>query len=98
MSRRALALAVVLAPSAAAILAACSLTDTSGLSSGATIAPEGGDAPVADASPFDAAPVADASLDGGPDAAKDPTLLGEYSFEDPPGQNARDTSGNGHDG
>jgi hypothetical protein len=87
MSRRAVACVA-----ACALIAACSLTDTSGLSDGPSGAPDAGDAAVLDA--VAEAPL-DAPADTGPDAAKDPTLLAEYSFEDPVGSTTvKDTSGN----
>ena len=77
---------------ATCMLLACSLSvSTSGLSGGDVPAQqgEGGDVSV---------PAAeggiDAAGDGGPDAARDPSLVSELLFEDPPGSlMARDTSG-----
>jgi hypothetical protein len=94
MSRRALACLSVCA-CVNALLVACSLTvDTSGLAGPGNVVPDSGDASVVDAT-------AEASVDGSPvvdagrDAARDPSLVAEYSFEEQPGATtSRDSSGN----
>ena len=90
MSRRSLACVT----SGAFVLVGCSLiVDTSGLSGAAGILPDGGDASASDATASDAAH--DAVVDAGRDAAKDPSLVAEYSFEEPVGSTTSpDTSGN----
>lgn len=86
-------MALVVVPSLVVSGVACSLvTDTSGLSSGGA-APRDAGGP--DGSPEGSA--ADARADG-PDAGRDPALVGEWLLEEKTGTTARDTSGHGHDG
>lgn len=79
---------------AGVLLFACSLAvSTSGLSSDVGPSQEGGEAASSDA------PSDSQRGDAGADAARDPSLVGEYSFEDPVGGiTARDTSGYEHHG
>lgn len=97
MSRRAIVGAS--AACAAILLGACSLAvSTSGLSGGADPALDGGGGPDATTGASETG-TADAIVpDSDPDAPGDPSLLAEYSFEDPPGSTVHDSSGNGHDG
>ncbi len=97
MSRRALVCVPLGALAYASwALVACSLAvDTSGLSGASAVTPEGGDGSpsVIDAMTMDAP--GDAVADAGRDAAKDPSLVAEYSFEEQPGATtSRDSSGN----
>ncbi len=93
MTRR--ALVTMTAASSAVLLTACSLlVSTSDLSSPADAASIDGSSGGGDAAADALTPIMDATSESDVDAARDPHLLAEYSFEDAPGQIAHDTSGN----
>ncbi|MDB5219469.1 MAG: hypothetical protein JWO86_7396 [Myxococcaceae bacterium] len=97
MSRR--AIVWTSATCAAILLGACSLTvSTSGLSGGADPSLDGGAAMTDGAVAGEGGSVEASVVDAALDAPHDPSLLGEYSFEDPSGFSVHDSSGNGHDG
>jgi hypothetical protein len=83
------------------VLSACSLlVSTTGLAGSGEPSADGGDAP-RPVMPLGEAGGDGAGGDGGQataDAARDPDLLAEYSFEDPAGGKVHDSSGNAYDG
>jgi hypothetical protein len=99
MRRRALLFAAtfVCAPGAVGTMAACSFVSTDGLTGGTVDAAlADGSVPAADTSvPTDARDASDTNAPDSADAARDPSLIAEYSFEDPDGPTALDTSGKG---
>jgi hypothetical protein len=88
------ALVAVLVMCGAAGSGACSLlTSTSGLSGGNDVVSDGGGTfEAGDAG--DAGALGEGGADAAFDAARDPHLMAEYSFEDVGGQGERDSSGN----
>jgi hypothetical protein len=104
MRRRFVLFAMTLAgvPGAVCGMGACSLTSTDGLTGGSADASVAdselpkSDALPPDASGTDASDASDAK--DGADAARDPSLIAEYLFEDPDGAVALDTSGKGNHG
>jgi hypothetical protein len=104
MKRRALLLSSTVGAlgvaSASGMVLACSLVvSTSGLSDGMAAAPEGGPDLIADAIADVTATVDSPVVESGPDAARDPALVAEYSFEDALGGAAvHDSSGHENNG
>jgi hypothetical protein len=84
---------------ALAFAGACSLLVSTSDLAGGDAPPMNADANASDATPIDSAIVTEGGLDAGADVAdaRDPSLVAEFSFEDPAGTIARDTSGNGRD-